>query len=329
MTFVRGPAVRRGSLAPAETADRRSPLRSSPRSPSRQAEAFAAVPKPELGNEKKPDGSFVEWDRVESLPELFAAAVLERLAALTDEEIEAAPASALFAENVDAPLAEITHDEAVLQAERFLIGRTVEVELSEFGVSGAATILSIPPCPQAEPDDGTGRRLVTAVFRHCSRDIYDVQIAGEPTLIGTTGNHPFWSEDRQTFVRADELRRGERLRRANDSLTTVTSLAQRHLAEPVTVYNLEVDGHHVYYVGDGGVLVHNSYQVTTNRVTGLAAEASLATRSCGHWRWFWSNGRLCAHGKEGFPCCVATRFRMRIGFVSSLFFPFARGNLAG
>jgi hypothetical protein len=42
-----------------------------------------------------------------------------------------------------------------------------------------------------------------------------VYVEGLDEPIGTTPNHPFWSEDRQTFVRADELKEGEHLRAFN------------------------------------------------------------------------------------------------------------------
>ena len=112
---------------------------------------------------EKEDGSFVEWDRIESLPDLFAAAVLEKLAMLSDADIEAIPASALFAENVDPPQPDIDAEAAVRRIEQFLIGRTVEVDLAELGVSGPSTILAVSPCPQIEAETGPGRRLITAV----------------------------------------------------------------------------------------------------------------------------------------------------------------------
>ncbi len=136
------------------------------------------------------------------------------------------------------------------------VGKSVDLDLAELGAAGPAEVLSIGPCPEIEPDDGHGRRVVTGTFRHSSGNVFDLLIAGEPEPIGTTGNHPFWSEDRHVFVPAETLQPGERLRKANGSTTTVVSLTRRSTTEPV--YNLEVDVDHVYHVGTGGVLVHNS-----------------------------------------------------------------------
>jgi len=74
--------------------------------------------------------------------------------------------------------------------------------------------------------------------------------------IGCTANHPFWSEDRQEFVEAVQLRPGERVRTRLDEIAHVVQVKPR----PPTkwVYNLEVQGEHVYEVGPNGVLVHNN-----------------------------------------------------------------------
>jgi hypothetical protein len=77
--------------------------------------------------------------------------------------------------------------------------------------------------------------------------------AAEPT--GVTANHPFWSEDRQAFLPAGHLSPGERLRTAADQLCSVVSLGP---ARAQSVYNIEVDLEHVYFVSRSGILVHNA-----------------------------------------------------------------------
>ena len=76
--------------------------------------------------------------------------------------------------------------------------------------------------------------------------------------IGATGNHPFWSEDRQAFVPAGDLQPGERLKTADQTRLQVTRMTPR-TGLPVPVFNLEIDAQHVYNVGPDGVLVHNTY----------------------------------------------------------------------
>jgi hypothetical protein len=83
------------------------------------------------------------------------------------------------------------------------VGGTVEISVPECGIEGEAEVLAIGPCPPIPPGPG---RVVTGVFRHESAEIVDVAVEGLDEPIGTTANHPFWSEDRQAFVRADALR---------------------------------------------------------------------------------------------------------------------------
>jgi hypothetical protein len=45
---------------------------------------------------------------------------------------------------------------------------------------------------------------------HENAEILDLQIEGSDEPIGTTANHPFWSEDRHQFVAAGDLP-GERM----------------------------------------------------------------------------------------------------------------------
>ena len=133
-------------------------------------------------------------------------------------------------------------------------GATITLDYPEFGAVGPAEVMAILPCPEIEA--GTGE-VVTGTFKHSSGDILDIQIESEPKPIGTTGNHPWWSEERQKFVEASELKPGETLRTADGKLTQIISITPRANAE--IVYNLEVNREHVYYVGERGLLVHNSY----------------------------------------------------------------------
>lgn len=102
--------------------------------------------------------------------------------------------------------------------------------------------------------------------------------------IGCTANHPFWSEDRQEFVEAGHLQVGERVRTRLDEVAAVVSIKPR----PPTawVYNLEVQGEHVYEVGPSGVLVHNACK---DIALGLDPHFKRLAEMTGavHWRhWF-------------------------------------------
>lgn len=71
-----------------------------------------------------------------------------------------------------------------------------------------------------------------------------------------TGTHPFWSADRQAWIKAADLQIGEQVK-TQHGITTLTDRIE--VVGEQTVYNLEVYQVHNYLVSDVGVLVHNSY----------------------------------------------------------------------
>lgn len=130
-------------------------------------------------------------------------------------------------------------------------GRMVWLSVDEMGVEGDAEVLAVGPCPPIAAGAG---RVVTGTFRHEAAELVEVRIAGcDP--VRCTGSHPFWSGDRQDFVRADTLRAGERLWTVGGRTAVVERVDPRAGTEPV--FNLEVDYEHVYFIGTSGVLVHN------------------------------------------------------------------------
>ena len=74
---------------------------------------------------------------------------------------------------------------------------------------------------------------------------------GEP--IGVTDNHLFWSVDRQEFVPIGEMEIGERVQTYHGETKRIASKLPRP-GPPKEVYNLEVYGEHVYFVGDEALL---------------------------------------------------------------------------
>ncbi len=74
--------------------------------------------------------------------------------------------------------------------------------------------------------------------------------------IDTTSNHPFYVIGKG-WVTAGELKAGDKVYRLDGSMAVVTGSELERLAEPIKVYNLEVEDYHTYFVGDVPVLVHN------------------------------------------------------------------------
>lgn len=147
-----------------------------------------------------------------------------------------------------------------------VLSRTIRLNLPEMGISGPAEITSLQTCPQLEEGPG---RLVTGTFAHSTRNVIELQISGISESIVCTGNHPFWSEDRQDFVPADDLHEGEMLRTLDGGSARL--ITTRRSGELKRVFNLEVEGVHVFHVSSKGVLVHNNCVI--NNVLNESADA--------------------------------------------------------
>jgi hypothetical protein len=142
-------------------------------------------------------------------------------------------------------------------------GSYIDSEYPELGISGQGEVVEILPCPRIPPRPSPHHCLVTAKFEHEAATVIDLRIEAISEAIGVTTNHPIWSEDRQDFVQAGDLRVGETLLTVDDSTTHVASTALRPGRH--TVYNVEVDGEHVYFVSPAGILVHNQCSISSLR----------------------------------------------------------------
>jgi hypothetical protein len=152
-----------------------------------------------------------------------------------------------------------------LDAQQAVAGHTIHLQLPEMGLDGPAEVIAINHCPPIEPNDGTGRQVVTGLMSHPAENILDLQITDLDEPLGVTTTHPIWSETRQTFVKAADLQEGEHLRSATGHLAKVTRITPRR-GPPELVYNLEVDAEHVYQVAATGLLVHNDCLKYANSV---------------------------------------------------------------
>jgi hypothetical protein len=137
------------------------------------------------------------------------------------------------------------------------VGRTIRLVMPEMGLDGDATVLAIAPCPRIKSGEG---RVVTGTFanRTCG-NLLDLHVEGLDKPIGCTEAHPFWSEDRHSFVFAGRLRSGEQMLMRSGHIRSLLSVEKRRTTE--VVYNLEVDVEHAFYVSSLGLLVHNDSPV--------------------------------------------------------------------
>jgi intein/homing endonuclease len=84
--------------------------------------------------------------------------------------------------------------------------------------------------------------------------------------IDTTTNHPFYVLNKG-WVAAGDLEVGDEVYALDGSASVITGYRLEVFGAPVTVYNLEVDGFHTYFVGEFGVLVHNKCSRLGNQAT--------------------------------------------------------------
>jgi hypothetical protein len=144
-----------------------------------------------------------------------------------------------------------------LQATGATPGGNIHLSLPEMGLDGPALVESINACPPIEPDDGTGRMIVTGTMRHLASNVLNVSITGLDDPLGVTDTHPIWSETRHNFVTAGQLKVGEHLRSETGAISQVTRITPKR-GPPQLTYNLEVNAQHVYQVATSGLLVHNA-----------------------------------------------------------------------
>ncbi|HCO21571.1 MAG TPA: hypothetical protein DIT97_00295 [Gimesia maris] len=133
------------------------------------------------------------------------------------------------------------------------LGASIDLDLPEFGAQGPAKVVSIEACPLIKSGSGN---VVTGKYIHESDgNLIDLKIEGQQEATTVTANHRYWSADRNGFVEAGHLKPGEQVQTLA-GLRQVASVVPRTGNE--TVYNLEVQGEHVYLVGSLGALVHNN-----------------------------------------------------------------------
>lgn len=117
------------------------------------------------------------------------------------------------------------------------------------------TVKSIGPCPTLQPGPG---RLVLTTVNHLNNDVWEltaVNAAGRREQLRPTGFHKFYSETRGDWVSTKEIHDNEVIRGRAGPLTIVASQPLRGTSR---VYNLTVEGEHVYYVSELGLLAHNN-----------------------------------------------------------------------
>jgi len=131
------------------------------------------------------------------------------------------------------------------------------LDLLEMGLPDSlqGTVIDVQLCPK--PKDGTGRLVLTTV-NHLNRDVIELTMRnsrGRQETLRPTGTHKFYSVTRNEWLSASELQEGEQLD-GYDGVISVASVEQ--IPGTHRVYNMTVQGEHLYRVARCGVLVHNN-----------------------------------------------------------------------
>ncbi|MGH3976682.1 MAG: Hint domain-containing protein, partial [Pseudonocardiaceae bacterium] len=109
--------------------------------------------------------------------------------------------------------------------------------------------------------DAKGPRKVTAVISHAGPHAVVTVTLEDGGAVKATAEHPFWvvnEGERGTWVEAEDIESGDRLRTSAGTLVQVRAVERRR--HHIAAHNLSVDGLHTYYVlaGVKSVLVHNA-----------------------------------------------------------------------
>ncbi len=115
--------------------------------------------------------------------------------------------------------------------------------------------------------DETGLRTlekpITKVLRNKAVCFIEIALAGD--IIRTTKKHRFWVQNQQMWLDAQFLSSGMLLRNSIGENCKIRGISTQEVDERVT-YNLTVDDCHTYYVGQSGILVHNTGDAAAGQI---------------------------------------------------------------
>ena len=98
-------------------------------------------------------------------------------------------------------------------------------------------------------------KKVLQKFNNRTKKIYEIYVAEH--IIKTTDKHEFYVRDKG-WIKASELKVGDKLSTKEDIDPTIKNIKIKDYDEYISVYNMEVEGHHNYLITEDGLLVHNA-----------------------------------------------------------------------
>lgn len=164
----------------------------------------------------------------------------------------------------------LLREEKWIEANGIHVGGSCYLDMPDMGTTGWATVEAIDSRLVFCYFNNRGSSMITGTFRHSAGRAGYLKLKAEPGPIGVTPGHLFWSVDREDWVPACELRSGEAVK----TLAGITTVESYTMGDrPVPVYNLEVEGDHVYRVGNRGTLVHNTSEPVKGKDYGCENKA--------------------------------------------------------
>lgn len=135
-------------------------------------------------------------------------------------------------------------------------GEKLNLAMFELGLEGEAVLRSLGPCDVDSRENGPNQNIVIGKIEHQNAIVYDLVFNNdEENPLGVTANHPLYSNDRDDWIAAGELKLGEQVTTVGGT-ATLTAKTQRPGLHKV--YNMEVHRSHSYYVSQFGILAHNT-----------------------------------------------------------------------
>nr|WP_286118981.1 polymorphic toxin-type HINT domain-containing protein [Thermoactinomyces sp. DSM 45891] len=104
-------------------------------------------------------------------------------------------------------------------------------------------------------DEKTGNldyKKVVHLFEREVDEIYEVYVSDQK--IETTAEHPFWVEGKG-WTKVKDLREGDKLQTSEGKRIPIDKIVVKK--KHATVYNIEVEGYHTYFVSNLNIFVHN------------------------------------------------------------------------
>jgi hypothetical protein len=155
--------------------------------------------------------------------------------------------------------------------------------LGLIGISIRAEIWHVCPgmevLSRCEVTGEVAYRKVTRVFEHESQEVYELTYSEDHEVFKSgnflvTGNHPIWVID-QGWVKVEDLKVGDEFLTADGTRSHLIALAKEPYTN--TVYNIEVEDFHTYFVGGWtGLWVHNC----NNRAVGTISFSVIVRMLC-------------------------------------------------